>query len=279
MQYRSISTFIADDADMARTIGVAAGFAARQDAHLDVCCMGVDSTQGAGFYAGAPAIIYQDALDNARETAERLEAAARRHLQGVTTRWGTDSAVLTLGGVGSYVGLRARFSDLVILPRPYGEGRGLIDEATLEAALFEGGAPVLVVPDGMKTLPEPRRIVIAWNQSNEALSAVRRALPLLCAADLVNICVIDPPTHGAERSDPGGLLTQMLARHGVRAEVSVLARTMPRVSDVLNRQLQDFDADLLVMGAYGHSRLREAILGGTTREVLEGCRTSAFLAH
>lgn len=75
------------------------------------------------------------------------------------------------------------------------------------------------------------------------------------------------------------MLTQMLARHGVRAEVSVLAKTLPRVSDVLMRHMEDIDASVLVMGAYGHSRLREAILGGATRNVLENAKRAVFLAH
>jgi nucleotide-binding universal stress UspA family protein len=96
---------------------------------------------------------------------------------------------------------------------------------------------------------------------------------------MVQIVVVDPPAHGPERSDPGGHLCQLLVRHGVKAEVSVLARTLPHVSDVLARQLRDLDADLLVMGAYGHSRFREAILGGTTRDMLANAEVPVFLAH
>ena len=109
--------------------------------------------------------------------------------------------------------------------------------------------------------------------------AVRRALPFLKRADLVNITVIDPPAQAPERSDPGGLLCQMLVRHGVKAEVSVLARTLPRVSDVLNRARARQNADMLVMGAYGHSRFREAILGGATRDMLEQAEVPVFMAH
>jgi nucleotide-binding universal stress UspA family protein len=177
------------------------------------------------------------------------------------------------------VASRARYSDLVILPLPYGKFRGVEDEAITEAALFEGMAPVLIVPpSGMRT-PEPKRIIVAWNQSREALVAARRAMPFLKRADMVQIVVVDPPAHGPERSDPGGLLCQLLVRHGVKAEVSVLARALPRVSEVLARQARDLDADMLVMGAYGHSRFREAILGGATRDMLENSHVPVFLAH
>ena len=279
MAYKTLSTIITSETGLRDAVNAAVSFSRQHDAHLDVCCLGVDNTQAAGFYAGAPAMIYQEALDQAREVAEALEAQARAVLNNTDVRWGTDSAVVTLGGLGAYVGLRARFSDLVIVAQPYGSDRGINDEAVIEAALFDGQAAVLVLPEGMDRIAAFDRIVLAWNQSNEALRAARRSLPLLKAADQVNIVVIDPPTHGPERSEPGGLLTRMLARHGVRAEVSVLARTMPSVSETLQRHVTDQDADLLVMGAYGHSRLREAILGGATRDMLEGAKVPVFMAH
>ena len=112
------------------------------------------------------------------------------------------------------------------------------------------------------------------------------AAPVLAAlddrgwrADQVWITIVDPPTHGAERSDPGGALCQMLVRHGVKAEVTVLARTMPRISEVLARHVRDMNADMLVMGAYGHSRFRQAILGGATRNTLESTEVPVFMAH
>jgi len=175
--------------------------------------------------------------------------------------------------------MRARFSDLVVQPRPYGDSHGIEDEAIVEAALFDGHAPVLVVPDTPLSPDLGRRIVLAWNQSDEALTAARAALPMLVRADAVNIAIIDPPDHGPERSDPGGAMSQFLSRHGTRTEVSVLARTMPRISDVLLRHCGDQNADLLVMGAYGHSRFREAILGGATRNMLEQTTLPVLLAH
>ena len=115
--------------------------------------------------------------------------------------------------------------------------------AVTEAALFEGMAPVLIVPEKGMPATDPRRIVVAWNQSREALVAARRAMPFLRRADSVQILVIDPPAHGPERSDPGGMLCQMLVRHGVRAEVMVLAKSLPRVSDVLARHVLETDAE------------------------------------
>jgi nucleotide-binding universal stress UspA family protein len=217
-------------------------------------------------------------IDRAEEEARALDAKVQDRLGKEDIRWSSEAAVAQLGALNGLVAVRARFSDLVILPKPFGPGRGQEDEAIVEAALFEGQTPVLVVPDtGLGSFG--KRVVVAWNQSSEALSAVRLALPLLAKADLVDISIIDPPKHGPERSDPGGPLSQMLARHGVRAEVSVLAKTLPKVSEILVRHGRDLNADMIVMGAYGHSRFREAILGGATRGMLEQADVPVFMAH
>jgi len=121
--------------------------------------------------------------------------------------------------------------------------------------------------------------MIGWNESPEALIAVRAALPLLKQADVAHVVVIDPPTHGPNRSDPGGQLSQYLARHDVRVEIDVLSKTLPRVSDVMMRHAADMGADMVVMGAYGHSRFREAVFGGATRYMLEQAKLPVFMAH
>lgn len=279
MSYKTLLTVLTTAEGAEVTLSAATEIARRENAHLDVLCLGVDRTQ-AGFYeVGVNIMLQQELIERAKEDAAAGEERARTLLSREDISWGTVTAVAQIGGIGAAVAQRARFSDLVIQPLPYGAARGQEDEAAIEAALFGGQAPVLVVPGRGLDRELGKRLVVAWNQSNEALTAVRRALPLLIRADIVNIAIIDPPQHGPERSDPGGPLSQLLARHGVKVEVSVLAKTEPLVSEVLKRHLRDQNADLLVMGAYGHSRLREAILGGATRAMLEGTEVPVFMAH
>jgi nucleotide-binding universal stress UspA family protein len=215
----------------------------------------------------------------AQNESEEIAAVVTAHLRAEDISWAAVPMTAQMAGLTVQLSHHLRFSDIVVLPRPYGQGRGHEHEEILEAALFSCRAPVLVIPDNA-TLPERvERVVVAWNESSEALGAVRSALPILANADLVNIAIIDPPQHGPDRSDPGGALCQMLNRHGVNAEVSVLAKTMPRVSDILCRHVRDQNADLLVMGAYGHSRFRESIMGGATRNMLELAELPVFMAH
>lgn len=281
MAYKSLLTVAASAEGLMAPVTAAAQIAIRADAHLEALALGVDRTQVGYSYVGSGAVIIAAAMDRADEDARIAEKALNAALaaQSPGLRVSVETAVTQLGALTDVVAARARYADLVVLPRPYGKGRGVEDEAVIEAALFDGMAPVLLVPESGMASADPRRIVVAWNQSREALVAVRRAMPFLKRAEAVSIVVIDPPAHGAERSDPGGMLCQYLVRHGVRAEVTVLARTLPRISDVLARHLRDVNADLLVMGAYGHSRLREAILGGATRDMLEAAEVPVFLAH
>ena len=281
MSYKSILTIVTSAEHAEGAIRAAAAIAREQDGHLDILALGVDRTQVGYSYVGGGAVLLQAAMDRAEADALDIETAVQAVLKGEEPdlRVSVETGVTQIGVLTELVAQRARFADLVVLPKPYGDSRGIEAETVAEAAMFEGQAPVLIVPDGRVPSPHPQRVVVAWNQSAEALVAIRRALPLLKAADLVSVTVVDPPSHGPERSDPGGMLCQMLVRHGVKAEVAVLAKTLPRVSEILSRHARDLDADLVVMGAYGHSRFREAILGGATRSALEQTEVPILMAH
>jgi nucleotide-binding universal stress UspA family protein len=279
MSYKTILTVLTDPALIPATLDQAETLARTHDAHLDVLCLGVDRTQTGYYYAGANALILQETIARAETEANEIEAQVKARLERSGLRWSTDAGVSQMADIARHVAARARFADLAVLPKPYGATRGAELEPVIESAMFEGLCPILVVPGPGHAMTAPKRIVIGWNESREALVAVKAALPLLAQADLVHVVVVDPPSHGPSRSDPGGPLSQYLARHGVRAEIDVLSKTLPRISDVLIRHANDVNADLLVMGAYGHSRFREAILGGATRNMLEQSEQTVFMAH
>lgn len=282
MAYRSVFTVVTGTDHAALAISAAANLCAAHAAHLDILALGIDNIQLGYAYVGSEAVLVETAMQQAATEARAHEKAARAAVEAQSPglAWALETAVVQIGMLSDLVANRARFADLVILPRPYGRLTATGADIVVESALFNARAPVVILPtEGAAPVLPPRRIVLAWNQSPEALTATRLALPFLKTADQVVITVVDPPVHGPERSDPGGLLCQMLVRHGVKAEVSVLARTLPKVSDVLARQVQDLNAEMLVMGAYGKSRLREAILGGATRNLLESAEVPVFLAH
>jgi nucleotide-binding universal stress UspA family protein len=283
MWFKSVLVVVSNPSQAEVAINAGARIALANDGHLDVLALGVDVTQLGYSYIGAGAVLTELSLDRAEADAKRAEAAARIALaeQDPALRWTIDTVVAEMGGVANVVGNAASFVDLVVQTRPYGMEQGYDAESVVEAALFDARAPVLIVPPDadLTRIANPRRILLAWNQSSEALTAAKRALPLLQAADMVDVTVVDPPARGPERSDPGGVLCQYLVRHGVKAEVTVLARNRPKVSEVLAEHAMDRGADMMVMGAYGHSRLREAVLGGATRAVLEGTKIPVLMAH
>ena len=283
LPFKSVLTVITHPAEAALLVAAAAQVARDTDGHLDLLCLGIDRDQSGYALIGAAAMLSQASLNRAEDEARAAAAAVAAALlaEAPGLRTSVETLVTQSGVLGSLMARRARFADLVVLPRRTAGSAGVEADVLLEAALFEAGVPVLVLPPVLHgTAPlQTERIVVGWDQSAAALNAVRRALPVLRQAARVSIAVIDPPAHGPERSDPGGMLCQMLVRHGVHAEVAVLARTLPRASDVLVRHAGDLDAGLLVMGAYGHSRLIEAILGGATREMLSEATVPLFMAH
>lgn len=277
MGYKSLLTVITDT-DQLPQLQAAIAIARHEEAHLDVFCLSVDRTQSGYYYAGASAYVFQEAIDSAMEQAGKLRDWAQGQLENKGITFSVDAAVAQIGGLSGLIASRARFCDLVILGRPYDSPHRTEAEAITEAALFDGSCPVLIVPCPI-TDSFAKKVLVAWNQSNEALVATRRALPLLQAAESVEITVVDPSPYSPERAAPGEALAQMLCRQGVKAEIAVLARTLPQISEIINRRATEIGADMVVMGAYGHSRFRQAILGGATRNTLEQTTVPVFMAR
>ena len=279
MSYKTILTVASGTEPEAAVLDQAERIATEFAAHLDILCLGVDSTQQNYQYLGATVAVFPDTLNTYREDADNLAKSVRERMAGATCSWAADAAVTRLADLGRGVGTRARFCDLAVLAKPFTPGRSADAEAILEGCLFDAGVPVMVTPPETTASAHPKRIALAWDESQEALRATRAALPLLKEAEVVSVLIIDPPVHGPNRSDPGGPLSQMLARHGVNVQIDVLGKSLPRVSDVMLRHCTDFNADLVVMGAYGHSRFREALLGGATRDMLERTDVPLFMTH
>lgn len=279
MDYKTIVTFVRDFEAEKGVLQAAAAMTDERGGHLTVVCLGIDRTQPGAYYAGANAIALQQTLAEAQQSAEAVTSEVRKLLGNWSLQWDCITVTSQIGAIGPIVGDFAQLADLTILRKPYGPDRSVEDVAIVESALFAGRTPILVLPEGHSETVRPRKATIAWNQSAEAITAIRAAMPFLKECEQVNVAIVDPPAHSADRSDPGGRLAEFLVRHGVRVDISVLAKTMPRIADVLCRHVEDQDSDLLVMGGYGHSRFREAILGGATRSMLEVSAVPVLMAH
>jgi nucleotide-binding universal stress UspA family protein len=280
MAYKTIAVIMTDAEGDAPALHAAIALAQREGAHLDIHCLGVDPARFDAMPVGATAVLLEMDASAARERAEEILAVARTHIPAGFDRVSLQALVISNLGLDTAVARLARYADLVVATRPYGPGQTALAVAVVEAEIFGSGAPVMLVPPAKLDLREPfRRPLVAWNETEESLRAVRLSLPVLEAATHVDVVIIDPPSHSPERSDPGGSLCVMLSRHGIKAEVSVLANTMPRVSDIMMRFAREHGNDVIVMGAYGHSRFRESLLGGATREMLGSAPLPLVMAH
>ena len=183
MTYKSLLTVMTETKTAPAALTQMVALAQSQDAHAEALCLGVDRSQTGYYYAGANALIVQETLSRANAEAKELLSFANDYLGKSGVRWSAEHGVAQIADIGRHVAHRARFSDLVILPHPYGKDRGAEAEPIVEAAMFEGHCPVLVVPDDVKPLTVPRNIMIGWNESVEAMCAIRHALPFLKQAE------------------------------------------------------------------------------------------------
>jgi len=149
-----------------------------------------------------------------------------------------------------------------------------------ERLAIESGRPVLLVPNKGKVVVPPKRVTIAWNGRREAIRAVFDALPLLSGTEEVNIVWVHPERDQPEAGDlPGADIGTVLSRHGVKCLVSQTSAVDSGVAAELLRQAGAFSADMIVMGLYGHSRVREFILGGASRDMLATMDRPLLISH
>ncbi|MFN7087336.1 MAG: universal stress protein [Burkholderiales bacterium] len=277
MAYKTILVHLDAGERCAARVEAAVQLACRHDSHLiGLNALSVNELSdyvltGAG---SAPLIEFRKRA--AAEQAARAEAVFARAvtLAGLTkTEWRTS----TRDAVDA-VTLHARYADLLVLgqpeaPRTSGVAAGFAEYVTLAA-----GRPVLMIPRAGSFATIGRRVLVGWNASREATRAITDAIPLLQQADVVQILAFNPrpDEHGAL---PGADIGLYLARHGVRVDVKVDHTKDIDVGNELLSRAADLDADLMVMGAYGHSRLKELVMGGASRTVIDTMTMPVMLSH
>lgn len=174
----------------------------------------------------------------------------------------------------------ARSADLVIASQTDPDWSGTVMLDFPDQLATESGRPVLVIPNERRADFAAKRILVAWNGRPEATRAVFDALPLLKAAADVKVLWIDPQMESDTAGDlPAADLCAALARHGVKCEETASVSPKLSVGETLLFEATKFGWDMLVMGCYGHSRLREFVLGGATRHVLSRMTLPVLMSH
>ena len=215
-----------------------------------------------------------------RRASERADALRERF-----SRSNVPLEIRTTEAVSLYpqntAAMHARCADLTVLPTMPRDGvDNMFVHDHFHDILRYSGRPVLVVPEGSTATLPPKRVVIAWKPTREASRAVSDAMPLLHKADRVDVLVIDPAIgEAAHGGEPGADIAAHLARHGLKVEVVTRSSMNFSTAYALLEYARTVGADLVVAGGYGHSRLREAMLGGTTRELLQTTHLPVLFSH
>lgn len=219
--------------------------------------------------------------ENAAKADEALATAAfRDHIgsqiiggKGLSSEWRVAD-----GLAEEVVVACARYADLVIIGQAEPDALATTTPRDLaETVAMAGERPVLIVPHIGVVKPPGKTVLLCWNGSREAARAATGALPILKAADKTIILLVDPRKDGDEQ--PGAGAARWLARHGVKAVVQRDTAADSDVGGVILSRAADQDADLIVMGLYGHSRMREWVLGGASRTLLASMTVPLLVAH
>lgn len=263
--------------DAVADLDKAIDLAGEHDAHLSVLVIGAALQPVTADYPVAAAWLEQrqseiDVLLDIRRDAE--ERCAKNGLSFDIDSLYDDRFILE-----SNIGLRAMYADLVLLGNGVRDDTGL-RKSVISGASFEAGTPLLLMPQAGRASLAPKKVLLAWNSRAEAARAAKAALGMLCAAESVHVVLVDPDaSYFRNGGEPGADIAAFLARHGVKVLVEQRASSGRDVEVVLTQHGREIGCDMMVMGAYGHSRLRERIFGGVTASILEECALPVFLAR
>jgi nucleotide-binding universal stress UspA family protein len=264
----------------AARLDLACALARKHDAHLtglfvvDISVAAMAGAEGGGAaLAELIEIMRRDGLAAAKVAEDAFRERTRR--EGVAAEWR-----MVEGVAPQQVALHGRYSDLIVVGQDSPEEGAPAAGPLLEAALFTSGRPVLVVPFAGRFETVGKRVLIGWNAKREAARAVHDALPLMAGAEAVSVLVVNPqPGSDLHGEEPGADVAQHLARHGVTVTVERVVAPDLGADDALLNRAAESGADLIVIGGYGHSRLRELVLGGVTRGLLRHMTVPVLMSH
>ena len=258
---------IVDNGEEARGfIERATAFAAAQEAHLAISLM-MDIFDNA---AVLPPFDYYPVIldridDEAKRRTETVKAAVEDAPIPVEIRPVAD-ALAYLGGVSRVEG---RYADLLLIGGASAFENQKLRRRSLQAAVTGSGGPVLVLPDEAR-LERVGRAVLGWDASSEARRAARDLIDVADPGAVIDVVCVDPePTAEGHGPAPGSDIARHLARHGFKVDVHVVSSTGRRVSVALQDFANETGADLLAIGAFAHSRVRDILLGGVTRDLID----------
>lgn len=263
------------DAEVERAVAICTALGA----HLSVLVVGIAPPPPASPYGVVSNDVWAVDIQQGQSEVEDRARVIEAGLAGRGLSVQVDAQYVDRGTVATLAARFARYADLTLVT-PHAEDFGAMQSWVVNGALFESGRPILLLPPGPVTFPAGKKVMIAWDASVEASKAVRDAIGLMQAAESVDAVLIDPvPSFEGHGPEPGADLAAYLARHGIETTIHRLPKEGKETGELLRRTANDLAADLIVMGGFGHSRLRERIFGGTTTSMMKQVTVPVLMAH
>jgi nucleotide-binding universal stress UspA family protein len=264
-----------DDGALKRAIGIARGF----EAHLSVLVMGVAAPPPVSPYGVVSNDLWASEVDQGQADVRARAVAVEAVLAPSGISYSVEPQFVDSGTMTSLAARCARYADLTLIA-PRAPRAEQMQDWVMNGALFESGRPILLLPEAEVHFPRVDRVLIAWDASVEASKSVRDAIPILKSAAAVDAVLINPvPTFEGHGPEPGSDLSTYLCRHGIEPTVHRLPKAGLDVGELLRRTARDLAADLIVMGGFGHSRLRQRFFGGTTTDMMKKLEIPVWMAH
>lgn len=261
-------------------IAAAVALAERFGAHVTGLVLAVEPMPPIAVPGMVPAIL----PSSMQEEVARAAASTAAQFAAAVTRAGLAPDCRTVSALAidaaRVAALHARHADLTILGQPEKDEIAPTGATFAVDVIMAAGRPGLVVPYIGPRAALGERVLVAWNASRESARALNDAMPILERAKSVTVLTVNPEADGMEeRRDPGADIALHLARHGVKVEAERAVAREVSVGDAILAEIGDNGQDLVVMGAYGHSRLREFVLGGVTRQMLQTMTVPVLMSH
>jgi nucleotide-binding universal stress UspA family protein len=278
MGYKTILVHCDASPKLGHRLGVAVELAQRHGAHLIGVHVKAPFDVPAFFDGPVPTTDLYGAFEAvAKADQESAVAAFDKAIKGtgLSTEWR-----VARGYPEDELAVQSRYADLLVLGQTEPDAATQTPSDLPETVALSSGRPTLIVPHIGVRRPPGKSLMLCWNASRESARAAAEALPFLVSAEKVVVLIVEARKLGSGHGpEPGANIAAWLARHGVNVTIQHQAAADLDVGELILSRAADHDIDLIVMGLYGHSRLREVILGGASRTLLSSMTVPVLMAH
>lgn len=280
MSWRDILVIVADAQADEPSLALAEALAERCNARLAAAFLTPLPDEPLAYEPTVVAGVWAELLGRARQEAEVERHRVRERLQRMSVPCELRDAEALSRDLGRVAAVHARYADVAVMTRP-SEGPGAdLREEIIEGVLFHSGRPALVAPPNWRGGSIGKRVVVAWDASREATRALAEAQSVLEGAEqIVVVTVSAKPKMFGHGDHPGSNIAAHLSRRGLPAQVRNVDGHGRSAALAILEEAKALNADLVVMGGYAHSRLRDLVFGGATRDLLRAADVPLLLAH